>query len=161
MFVTLKKYEKMESKYEGAHARVELLVQEVKELRNEEKMANEKFELKEKKAVAALEDRLAKKTIELEKSYNDRLHSFKETQLAKQAESFETMTSGNYEKLKNELAKLHSDGNATTKYMQEMTKEILHTVGMTHTATTSTENKRLEVIEAPKATRKKTTKKKK
>lgn len=88
------------------------------------------YELKEKKAVAALEDKLAKEVLEIKKDHDKKLLKFKEDELEKQQKNFQKLTDENYSKFREELAKIHSEGNVMTKNIQEMNKEMIHTVGL-------------------------------
>ena len=88
------------------------------------------YELKEKKAVAALEDKLAKEVLEIKKEHDKNLMKFKEAELEKQQRNFQKLTDENYSKFREELSKIHSEGNVMTKNIQEMNKEMIHTVGL-------------------------------
>lgn len=81
------------------------------------------FEFKEKKAVAALENRMEKEKMALEKKFQADMAEFKENELAKM-----------YDKLSGSLTKLHEEGNANTKFIQEMNIEMAKslTPALTH-----------------------------
>ena len=73
----------------------------------------DEFELKEKKLVFALEAKLEKELLEKEKEYNR-----KEMEFTKKG------TEENYAKLSESLTKLHEEGNAQTKFVQDLAIKV-------------------------------------
>lgn len=73
----------------------------------------DEFEFKEKKAVAALEARLEKDKLHMEREF-----------MAKQQEFANKHLEDNFDKLSKSLAKLHEEGNVTTKYMHDLTMKL-------------------------------------
>jgi len=110
MFMTTAKHElEMEKQY-----RVTKQYQDSANLHRKEKDAleaklTEQFEFKEKKAVAALEARQEKDKIKFERELQEKMSKFKEDELTKM-----------YDKLSSSLTKLHEEGNANSKFIQEM-----------------------------------------
>jgi hypothetical protein len=80
-----------------------------KELNELNKKLTDLFEFKEKKAVAALEQKLTKEKLKLESDLQTKMSDFKEKELSKM-----------YDKLSGSLTKLHEEGNANSKFIQEM-----------------------------------------
>lgn len=116
--------------YQHAESEVKLLRHTLEKIEAERKLDKERYELQEKKAVAALEDRLAKRENELQQQYNRELAIFKDKELVKTNDKLQKMMEENYSKLKEEIAKIHSEGNVTTKFIQETTKEMIQAVGL-------------------------------
>lgn len=83
------------------------------------------YEIMEKKAVAALEDRLAKAQNAHDKKHNDAITRLEKEMTKKKNDELETMMKDHYKKLSDAMSKLHEDGNAQTKFMQEITNNVI------------------------------------
>ena len=122
MWISKKDYDDMKNEIKEAQI-------EIKDLLNQRDMAKESYEMKEKKAVSALEDKLQRQKNELEANYNKKLMRFKEDAFTKQSDKLEKAMEDNYEKLKDQMGKLHTEGNVSTKFIQDISKEMLRSAG--------------------------------
>lgn len=104
--------------------------EEIVALKAQIKASKDEFELKEKKVVAALEDKLSKETMKLEKEYNQKLANKIEALTKTHNDRYEKILTENYEKMTKALAKLHEEGNASTKFIMQANTEILRAVGI-------------------------------
>ena len=100
------------------------------EHRKDIKSLEDKYEINEKKAVTAMEDKISKLKNELEKSHQEKIHALKTELYEEKTQELEKMMKGNYEKLSKSMTKLHEEGNAQTKHMNEITKEIIKATGL-------------------------------
>lgn len=97
----------------------------------------EEFELNEKKVVAAYEDKMNKLENKLEREYQKKLNDVETALKNEKHEALESMLKGNYDKLSESMQRLHEEGNAQTKFMQETTQTIIKAAkgfGPTHTS---------------------------
>jgi len=100
----------------------------------------DKFELNEKKVVAALEDKLAKEISKLESAHNKDITELERKLVQEKQGELEKMMKDNYVKLSDSMTKLHEEGNAQTKFMQETTQTLLKSAsGFARSANTSTQ----------------------
>lgn len=113
-----------------------------KQIEHDRKQMQEKFELNEKKVVAALEDKLAKERNELEAQHQKEINDLKADYDRKMVEvekksmdkynrQLEKLTNENYDKLSKSMAKLHEEGNAQTKFVQDLSKDLIGAVAKT------------------------------
>lgn len=111
-----------------------------KQLKHDEKQMQEEFELKEKKVIAALEDKMAKKVNEMTANHQQEVNNLKANHQRELADvekkanersnkKLEKMMEENYNKLKDSMAKLHEEGNAQTKFVQDLAKDMVKSVG--------------------------------
>ena len=119
MFVLVSKVKLIEDKWFREVQEKEKIIAEVRKERDDlEKKLTEQFKFEEKKATAALEDRLAKEKLEMERDFNNKMAKFKEEELGKM-----------YDKLSSSLTKLHEEGNTNTRFIQDMNKEFMKAFG--------------------------------
>ena len=90
------------------------------------------YEIKEKKAVVAMEDKISKQRNDLEKSHDREISKLREKLTEEKNKDLEKMMKDHYKKLSDSMAKLHEEGNASTKHMQEITKEIIRATGLSN-----------------------------
>lgn len=105
------------------------------EIQKEMNSMQDKFELKEKQAVAALEDKLAKEISKLEKSHNNEIVKLERDLRTEKQNDLEKMTKDHYKKLSDSMTKLHEEGNAQTKFMQETVQNVIKSASGFATAT--------------------------
>jgi len=104
------------------------------------KTMQDKFELREKQAVAALEDKLAKEITKLESAHNKDITALERKLTQEKQNDLEKMMKENYAKLSDSMTKLHEEGNAQTKFMQETTQTLLQSAsGFARASNTSTQ----------------------
>jgi len=110
--------------------RIEIDLQNREErLSHNEKMMKENFELQEKKAVAALEDKLAKEINDLKAKHQRALMDVERKASEKFNTQLEKLTKENYEKLSGSMTKLHEEGNQQTKFVQSIAEKMIGTLG--------------------------------
>lgn len=115
----------LERKLESATQETELAVVTLKENRTKMDSMQENFELKEKKAVVALEDKLAKEITALEAKHNKEITALERKLTSEKQTDLEKMTKNHYKKLSDSMTKLHEEGNAQTKFMQETVQNVI------------------------------------
>lgn len=115
MFVSKKKHDAVVRQLKE---QVELLNTTVDRVTDKMDRLHAEYEIKEKKAVAALEARFERDKLTLEKKYMQERADFEKKHLEE-----------NFGKLQSSLAKLHEEGNVTTKYMQEITGKLMDNMG--------------------------------
>lgn len=107
----------------------------VEDIQKEMNSMQDKFELKEKQAVAALEDKLAKEISKLEKNHNTEIVKLERDLRTEKQNDLEKMTKDHYKKLSDSMTKLHEEGNAQTKFMQETVQNVIKSASGFATAT--------------------------
>lgn len=107
---------------------------EKKELELDRKRLDQEFTLKQKEVVAAYEDKLSKQITDLTRKHMAEMEKLRTQLTEKNQASLEKMMTENYEKLSSSMTKLHEEGNATTKHMSEMTKEVIRAAGLANGA---------------------------
>ncbi len=108
--------------------RIKDLEEQVKELKQAERKIKAEFELAEKKAIVALEHQRNTDLMNLEKDYNKKLTAFKERQTEEFTKKVQSLVEEQYSKLSNSMTKLHEEGNANSKFVQDMNKEMLKAI---------------------------------
>ena len=115
---------------------------------HKEKMMQESFDLKEKQVTAAYEDKLSKEMDKLRVAHQKELNDVRTELNEKNQKSLEKMLKENYDKLSSSMTKLHEEGNATTKHMSEMTKEVIRASGLAKSGHHHKETLRIENVNA-------------
>lgn len=117
----------------------------LKQLKIDRGRMEQEFELKEKKIVAAYEDKLSKELMKIETKHQRELTRVKEDSNDKISKEIERMLKKNYDKLSEATMKLHEEGNAQTKAVTELSKEVIKAVGLSN-STMQTQHLKLEHI---------------
>lgn len=94
------------------------------------KSEKERFEFEEKKLVAAYEDKLSQSINELKQKHMEEMNALRTKLETENHAKLEKMMEANYQKLSESMTKLHEEGNASTKHMADMSKEIIRAVGL-------------------------------
>lgn len=102
------------------------------ELREAADKTKQEYEIKEKKAVAALEAKHEKEMNKTEKKWQERIYKMREDLLKEREEFIKKVHEENYENLTGSLRSLHEEGNVTTKTIKEFALKSLESVKANH-----------------------------
>lgn len=128
MFISSTRHHELVMKYNNQQHEFEMerkdLRQQIKDLGKELKESTEKvieaYQLKEKQFTAAMEDKMAKTETKLKEEHMNVINVLKSKHLEEKGNFIEKVQTENYDKLSSSLTKLHEEGNAQTKFVQEL-----------------------------------------
>lgn len=120
-----RRVEEAEAKSKRLEAQNKTLHDTVKELKTERDSMKDKYELKEKQAVSAMEDKISKTINKLEQEHNKAITELEKTLRNEKISELEEMNKIHYKKLSDSMTKLHEEGNAQTKFMQETVQNVI------------------------------------
>jgi CRISPR/Cas system-associated endoribonuclease Cas2 len=126
MFISKEKHERLMQEVKHAHdKRVADLLDQIK--RKDEKLLGMSTKLDEERALAFktmeldFKEKFTEEVNALKSMHAKELERVKNSAQEEQVRAVEK----NYEKLRDSLAKLHEEGNANTKYLEQMTLKML------------------------------------
>ena len=105
-------------------------LEQIRELKREIKDMKSAYDLKEQKAVHALEAKLDKELTAMARKNTDLVAGLKTKHAEELANIRVTSSEQHYGKLSDSMTKLHEQGNATTKFMEKMVVSMTDAYGL-------------------------------
>ena len=125
IFGKTRKEEELESKVAKQREQINGMEKHISNLESE-------YDIKEKKAVAALENKYEREKLELEKKYEKRIQEAKEEAMREKDDFMKRHLEEHYNKLQSSLQKLHEEGNVTTQTVKEFGLAALNNMKHSH-----------------------------